>query len=46
MTNFIIHWNKAIKIINKLVKELDDQLDQEEIEFNGRWCDDGGRNVE
>ena len=22
------------------------QMDKEEIEFNGRWADDGGRNVE
>lgn len=21
-------------------------MDKEEIEFNGRWCDDGGGNVE
>ena len=46
MTNFIMSWNDVIKELNKLNKEFDKQLEQEEIEFNGRWCDDGGRSVE
>lgn len=23
-----------------------EKIEQEELEFNGRWCDDGGRAVE
>ena len=33
---------ELIKIIEKVYTE---EL-KEQIEFNGRWCDDGGRNIE
>ena len=33
---------ELIKLIDKVYLETD----REEIEFNGRWCDDGGRNIE
>ena len=46
MINFILSWNEVVKELDRLNKEFDKQLELEEIEFNGRWCDDGGRSVD
>ena len=45
----MINKNTLIKLenaIKEVFEIIDKQLEQEEIEFNGRWCDDGGKNVE
>ena len=36
-------WQKNGLLRRWLVQYFDQLLDAEELEFNGRWCDDGGR---
>mgnify|MGYP001570443199 CR=1 FL=1 len=41
--NTLVKLEDAIREIFEIVEK---QLNDEEIDFNGRWCDDGGRNME
>lgn len=36
----------AEKMLKAALEQAKTEIEQEELEFNGRWCDDGGRAVE
>ena len=33
-------------MLSAIVAKVKTEIEQEELDFNGRWCDDGGRDVE
>lgn len=41
-----MNFERLFYVLLYIVIKSQYEVEQEELEFNGRWCDDGGRNVE